>query len=338
MSRSRIPATSMRAERRGWFARAWGALRGRLFGIANDEARVERRGFTVKTLDIAAHLEAIGFSFIDAYNDAITASSLPPLIARLEAVSPEWRGFAYEGAAMGLTIRDAVCPGPSLWRAYVEGPALLHHYIAFVGRGWAFARLPGKIGWHIRKLAGPLRWLVFDGYGFHQGFFDWPRTVDACKPDHGLHGYALRAFDQGLGRSLWFVRGMDADAISDAISRFDATRHGDLWSGVGLAATYAGGIPPDALLDLAQASGAHLPSLVQGAVFAAEARHRAGIVTRHTEVATRLLCAMSVADAAHIALRAKPDETLPDPEGFHYEAWRRDIRQQFGPTHLHFSR
>ena len=322
------PRTS-RPDPPSWTARGLAQLRMRLFGISIEEARVERRGFVVSDPALVIRLETIGVNFIRAYNAALMVPGLQPLLDQLNAVPPEFRGFAFEGASMGLTVRDAVTPGPSLWRAYIVGPALSQHYISYVGHGWAFARLPGSAVWRARRLKGPLRWLTFDGYGFHQGYFDWPRSIDACLTDRRLHGYASRAFDQGLGRSLWFVRGADVEAIADTIGRFELKRRDDLWSGVGLAATYAGGLSTAELDHLVSASGRHRAQLAQGAVFAAEARFRAGIVTLDCERATRTLCRMSVVQAAQLAVITKPDERMPDPEGTHYEIWRGDIRRRF---------
>lgn len=312
-----------------WIERAGSRLRAALFRISTDETRVQRRGFAVRDPAVAARLETVGMHFVNAYNDAVAANSLPPLVSRLEVTQAEYRGFAYEGASMGLSIRDAVCPGRPLWPSFIDGPAASQNYISHVGRGWAFARLPGSADRHARSLTGPLRWLSFDGYGFHQGFFDWRRSIDQCRPDRRLRRYATRAFDQGLGRSLWFVRGADVPAIVQAIARFPSLRHADLWAGVGLAATYAGGLSPQGLLQLVKASGRHRSWLAQGAVFAAEARHRAGIVMPATEIATQCLCEMACVDAAELAVRTKPDETLDDPEGCLYEAWRRAIQWNF---------
>ena len=60
-------------------------------------------------------------------------------------------------------------------------------------------------------------------------------------PDH-IDGYMKRAFDQGLARSLWFVKKADVRVIKETISTFSADRHADLWSGVGSACAYTGGI------------------------------------------------------------------------------------------------
>ncbi len=145
-----------------------------------------------------------------------------------------------------------------------------------VGAGWALAQLRRRVN---RALAhwDPLSgWLAIDGYGFHQGYFRWPDTVDRQCVPHRLAGYARRVFDQGLGRSLWFVEGADVDRIAATIDRFQERRHADLWSGVGLACAYAGGLPGQAIESLCAMAGPHRPHLAQGVAFAAKARERAG--------------------------------------------------------------
>src|SRR5438477_154297 len=96
-----------------------------------------------------------------------------------------------------------------------------------------------------------------------------------------LH-YAARVFDQGLGRSFWFVNGGNPELIVGVIKAFPAARQPDLWSGIGLAATYAGIITEDALVLLREQAGEHWPCLAQGAAFAAKARHRAGNPSPYT--------------------------------------------------------
>ena len=85
-----------------------------------------------------------------------------------------------------------------------------------------------------------LRWLVVDGYGFHEGYFHWRKWMGRSRRPRWLSSYACRVFDQGFGRSLWFVKGGDVASITAAIRTFSEERHADFWSGVGLACTYAG--------------------------------------------------------------------------------------------------
>jgi hypothetical protein len=78
-----------------------------------------------------------------------------------------------------------------------------------VGLGWAWARLPGNPERRLPALDPLLGWLAVDGYGFHEGYFHWRRRVSARELPRGLSASARRVFDQGLGRSLWFVEGAD---------------------------------------------------------------------------------------------------------------------------------
>src|SRR4029453_9197175 len=111
-----------------------------------------------------------------------------------------------------------------------------------------------------------------DGYGFHQGYFGWPQYVEQRTIPASLNGYERRAFTQGIGRSLWFVKGAEVAAGVSAIDTFPSARHNDLWSGVGLACAYAGGCGRAAIESLRIAAGKHFPALSQGAALSAKTR------------------------------------------------------------------
>jgi enediyne biosynthesis protein E3 len=142
-----------------------------------------------------------------------------------------------------------------------------------------------------------------------------------------LKGYGCRAFDQGLGRSLWFVDGADIDRVAATIARFASYRRADLWSGVGLAASYAGGVEASSMSALRQSAGGYWPDLALGAAFAAKARQRAGIIVKHTEVACQILCGMSSDIAARITDEAL-NSVAGDGEEPAYEIWRTLVRDQ----------
>jgi hypothetical protein len=143
-----------------------------------------------------------------------------------------------------------------------------------------------------------------------------------------MSGYALRAFDQGLGRSLWFINGADVESVAAAVAAFAEARRADLWSGVGLACAYAGGADGASVESLLARAGQFAPHLAQGAAFAAKTRQRAGNPSGHTETACRVLCGMSASEAADVTDAAlwnlPPDEEEPA-----YEIWRRRIASEF---------
>lgn len=272
-------------------------------------------------------IERIGETFVEGYHAALLEDDPERLGEHLDSIELELRGFAYEGAAMGLALPDFLTPWPrNRWRAFRQGPGAAHLYMLHVGVGWALARLPVRLARALTHLDPLLRWLMIDGYGFHQGYFHWPRFIQRRDLPRRLSGYALCAFDQGLGRSLWFVKGADPVRIAAAVAAFPVSRREHQWSGLGLASAYAGGVGAAVLALLREAAGPYLPQLAQGAAFAAKARARAGNPAEHTELACQVLCGLS-ADAA-AALTDEALENLP-PDGSvpAYEVWRRRIQQ-----------
>jgi enediyne biosynthesis protein E3 len=117
----------------------------------------------------------------------------------------ELKGFAYEGAAMGMALLDGLLP----WRRprlgkFVAGSADRHIYVAHVGAGWAIARLPFGAKRILRQLDPLLQSLAFDGYGFHQVYFAGAADFQSQTAPPTFDRNAHRAFDQGLvcGRPL----------------------------------------------------------------------------------------------------------------------------------------
>jgi hypothetical protein len=286
----------------------------------------------------------LGFEF------GIQANDQRDAVVRLDMVQREVRGFAYEGAAMAFTIRDAMAARPGGRTArFLAGPAQSHVLLAYIGVGFAMARLPRRL-WRriLPDLSGvpydaTLSWLVVDGYGFDRAYFDSRRWVDrqhvpAAYPWQGDPGYFPRAVDQGIGRALWFIHGAQVPAVAAAVNAFPGSRRADLWAGVGLAATYAGAGDADVLKALLTAAPQHRPELAQGAVFAATARLRGDVVTPHTDEAVQVLCGMTTAEAVALGEQMSPETVartsasagaaatpgVPD-----YELWRRRVQSCF---------
>jgi len=276
-----------------------------------------------------ARLELVGATFLDGYHAALrhyTPATPSAVAARLNSVALELRGFAYEGAAMGLALLDTLTPWrPNRVTQFLQGAGDAHAYMVHVGVGWVWARFPFGFRRSLRRLDPLLSWLAFDGWGFHEGFFHWRKYAAGHPPPRRLRGYERRAFDQGLGRSWWFVNGGSVELIARTMAGLPAERRADMWSGIGLAATYAGIADETTLLKLRQSAGADWPHLAQGAAFAAKARQRAGNLTDYTDLATGALCKLSAREAAHLC-----DETLENLPAHAgnppFEVWRQRIQ------------
>lgn len=311
-------------------------LRRRIITPDASATSLDVRGFHVKNAAARDLLETVGRSFLDGYGYAAQARKAADAEEQLEQIPRQYRGFAYEGAAMACAMLDALPLGGG--RRHVADLLASrgddHVYMAYVGVGWAMARLPRML-WSTLHAPDPLlRWLVLDGYGFHQAYFRTDRYVyerytDLRFPwprDHG--GYAANAIDQGVGRALWFIGGTDAELVANMIDRFPEERRADLYSGAGLAATYAGGAEEPELAAFFEHAGRFRPQVAQGSAFAAAARIRADLVMPHTEVATGVFCGMGPEQAKKVTDEAlidlPPDGALPS-----WEVWRRRIADTF---------
>jgi hypothetical protein len=313
------------------------ALRRRVLTPNVSATLLDVRGFHKKSPESQALLEKIGATFLEGYAYAAEAKTVDDAAERLDQqLSVRFRGFGYEGAGMGFAVRDGLPLGPTkLNEKFLAGPGDPHNYMVYVGMGWAMARLP-KFRWPDGdKIDLLLRWLLLDGYGFHQAYFVTKKYVDQQYqdkrfgwPSRAWSDYSNRAIDQGIGRALWFICGTDAELTASTLDKFDESRHRDLWAGVGLAATYAGGADEHELRTLFQRAGKNRIHLSQGSCFAAECRIRADLLVPHNELATKILCGRTAARTAQVALDHRPEHviegTLPA-----YEQWRRKVAGEF---------
>jgi hypothetical protein len=305
-----------------------GQTRRRFLGLSPKEVSFARRGFVTGEEQARQRLEEIGTTFLCGYHAALEETEFVPLARRLAALDAESRGFAFEGAAMGLALLDFFTPWrKDRWRTFTKRFAKPHVYMMHVGLGWSLARLRRSVTAHLAQLDPLLGWLVVDGYGFHEGYFGWRRYVEEQALPVRLDGYARRVFDQGLGRSIWFVKGADVMSVANAINAFPRARRDDLWSGAGLAGAYAGGCGGNTIRSLRTAANGHLPALAQGVAFAAKTRQRAANLNAYTETVCHLICGKSAAQAAAITDAALED--LREEDGLPaYEVWRRRIQNK----------
>ncbi|MET7426937.1 DUF1702 family protein [Dactylosporangium sp. NPDC005555] len=323
-----------------------GSLRRLVLTPSLREVTFERRGFPGRSSPAAGRLEAIPQAVVCGFEWGIDARDQWEVERRLDLVEPALRGFAYEGATMAFTVLDAMRAGRGhRTRDLLLGPGQPHIFLAYIGIGFAMAKLPRPL-WKriVPDLTGTpyhptMSWLAVDGYGFDLAYFHTGRWVDEQRvpepyPFQGRPDYFNRAVDQGIGRALWFIHGAQVRDVATAVERFAAQRQADLWSGVGLAATFAGGCTPADLDALRRLAGPHRTEVAQGSVFAAKARHYSGSVPPHTETAVAALAGLTVDKAAALADDVAVGERGPGGEPA-YELWRGRIRAAVAASSAH---
>jgi hypothetical protein len=322
---------SARADWRARLADAgqWAASRLRFlaFRIDEEEAGYEKRGIEIVEPSACERLEAGGRHFSRGFNAAMRDTRAREIAGRIEQLDPELRGFAFEGAGMALIVLDALLPPRRRFANLLHGPGERWSPLLHIGAGWAYARM-GRIPERPPAKLDPFfGWLLHDGAGFHEAYFKIDRFVEEQERPSKLSGPGLRLFDQGVGRALLFDRGGDIEAVRDTIEGFADERHADMWSGVGVCATYAGGLSEERLRALRELSGPHHLRLAQGCAFAVLGRARAGNPTADAERSAQVLCGLPFDEVARVAETALAETSLEQDSPF--EAWQARLRETF---------
>lgn len=295
---------------------------GRVLNIDERKARRDTLCRDASNSGKLDRLEEIGRLFLRGYNAAVRGEGPAEIRERARAFETPLRGFVIEGGAMGTAVLDTFRGKNPHLPSYLVEFERDYTYLAYVGVGWALGRLPWRSRRLMPMLDPLLGWLAYDGVGFHDTYFNPERSRRGWHRFHS--GYAVRAYDQGVGRALWFVTGGSIDGSVAVIQSFDPARAGDVWSGLGLAMTYAGAADPVEVGRVAEAAGAHRGAFHQGIAFACEAFHHAGSIPTHAERAAEAL-GSTAADLVTLVRHCRAQ--LPPEDGSipRYEMWRASV-------------
>lgn len=307
-----------KSDRRGWR---------RILDIDDAEALFAVRGFRAGDPAVARRLETVGATFINGYRTGLYSDSNGVAHVGLRFLSPEMRGFFAEGVAMGCAVADVSSLGGRRLRRWLAATQGDFTYLAHVGAGWAMARLPLACRSISRQLDPVHKWLALDGMGFHDAYFFPDRVLTGWR--RVKRGYAAHAYDQGVGRALWFIACGDIGWAAEQVVALSSARHGYLWAGLGLALAYAGPVRPGAARSALAHAGSHGADFLQGVAFGAAARVRGGFVPDDTRAAVaELIGGASPEDVTQLVDGVR--SSLPPANGLEaprYELWRRGVRR-----------
>jgi enediyne biosynthesis protein E3 len=311
----------------------WGKIRRFLFGLPL--INIENTWKNVPNVETPTRkkLRPPVIAFITGLNTAIEVALSELLIGQLEGLNDNCRGFAYEGAGMGLAIID-YSSHKGLVNKFLQGEGANYPELIHVGVGCATAALKKDLPAKLIATEPMQRWWIPDGYGFFTGIYKWEDTVEQLIVPPQIKGYTLRAFDRGLGRRMWFAFSGEVEAVAKAIAQFPVSRQADLWSGIGLASTFAGGVEQTTLVRLKELSGDFSSYVALGSTMAAKCRYAADNIIDYTNFACSILCGITAVEAAEIVTEAleqldvDPDESV-DLEKPAFETMRENIRSYF---------
>jgi hypothetical protein len=280
----------------------------RVFGLSPRAVSFAERGFDCADATVRASLEQVLRVFVAGYNVALRGRDYTLVSEQLaNEFDPHHVGFAFEGAGMCYALFDLLTPWTrSRLRAFTDAAAQKHDYIATVGAGFAVARIPwGRrlLDRYLQSLEPAVAWCVIDGYGFHQGIFhrEW-FTVECREPPAALPPYAQKLFDAGVGRSFWWTQGASPTGIRRAIDRFPEVRRAEMWCGIGVAASYAGGVEERVLWELLEQSGAWSGDFLSGFFLSARMRQKGENPSPWTDRACTALLKMTTEEAADLVV------------------------------------
>ncbi|SRR5579883_1934899 len=312
----------------------FGSLRRSIFGISTEVMDSCWQELNVPDSHTRQQLRESSSAFINGYNIALEAGLSEKLIPKLKAFDRHLIGFAYTGAAMGLAMLDHILPGyQHRFQQFVDENSE-YTSSAHIGAGLVLAVLKRDVEKSLSQMIPMQRWWAIEGFGFHSGIFNWKSSVYKQIVPRQLTGYASRAFDQGLGRSLWSLYGADIKRIAEQVQSFPQSRCGDLWSGIAFASTYTCGVNEETLQNLKEAAGDDTSYLALGAALAANPLYLANCIVDHTNLACSVLCGMSAEEVAKLTLKIIQGLTVDEQEAVFvdqpiYETYREGIRTQF---------
>lgn len=279
-----------------------------LFGLSPKAVAFAARRFVCTDSTVRANLEKVLSVFVAGYNFALRGSDYAVVSKQLvNEFDSHHLGFAFEGAGMCYALFDMLAPwSRSRLRAFTDGAGQKHDYIATVGAGLAVARVPWgrlRLNSYLEILDPTVAWCVIDGYGFHQGIFhsEW-YTLECRESPTAFSAYARQLFDSGVGRSFWWTQGASPTRIRQTIDRFPEGTRAQMWCGIGVAASYAGGVEERVLWDLLELSGVWSSDFLSGFPLSARMRQKGENPSPWTDRACTGLLKMTTEEAANLVV------------------------------------
>jgi hypothetical protein len=253
-------------------------LRKLVFGMSLSEANFTSRKFE-EGFEAQKRLEFVAKTVVNGYNTAVENGLNDDLRAITKSKTKELSGFFHEGIGMGLYALDifSIQKKNRFWK-YIDEKEKKHEYMSYIGAGLTCGVFNASFKKVIDKGCPMSACLVIDGVGFYYAMFKTKKTLQKFYIPKSIknNSFYLERYDNGIGRALWFYNSGEPERIQKTISTFSEERRPAIWSGIGLAAAYAGGVSLAKIKRLKELSEKHSLMLGQGVLLAAHTRYTAG--------------------------------------------------------------
>jgi enediyne biosynthesis protein E3 len=240
---------------------------------------------------IPKKIELVFTTFHEAQSIAENAS-FEELFEKLHSYEPEFRSVAFEAASMSILSSDLKKNGNSpsdQWNNFFAAHKSLHKSQLLTGFGWALALHEKNPSDFLDQFDPLISMRILDGYGYYHGLLRSRRSVQNIQIPNYITEDLLFAFDQGLGRALWYLSKGDLEKLMTMLEKFPAQRKENLWRGIGTASAYVGGIDSGIYQELNLLAANYSKQFVVGIIFAIRTRMQSNSVTEYIQEACRTL-------------------------------------------------
>ncbi len=264
----------------------------------------------------------------ESHNSLEPNTDLPRFVADLAGLKLTERVVVFEGAFSAAISLDVSHPREYARAAELVDLAPEHISGLGLGVGHALSNLQVEANITASFADHFLGFMAMDSYGMHEGYFRWYESVQNMKAPN-LPPVAMAGYDQGLGRALWFMTAGEPKALQLLLDRFRPERRANLWRGVGLMASFWGGLDDLQLKQYLKFSKQFRPCLQQGAAQGISMRTDMGEVISETNCAAAVLCEATSAAIAEVAEACLIESTTGPFDSRAYLAWQHALTEFF---------
>lgn len=231
------------------------------------------------------------------------------IVEYCESADKEFRAIAYEAASMEIGLRD-FRENNSLknWKYFTNERAKPYTAQVYAGLGWAVAQQSLLLENVITDFPALLKYRIADGCGYYDGTFRHRAVIRNKHFPSGISDKTMKAYFQGLGRSLWYNAKADVQKTKEWIETFDEKNWADMWRGAGVAVAYVGGCDETLLKELKTKCEKYFPQLSCGIALAVRSRTEAGNVTAGAELCARFFTKRNASELAQTTIDAECDD------------------------------
>lgn len=234
-------------------------------------------------MNVLQNIQEVQRVFKSAQQLALKSSFNDDLFEQLNALSNEFRSVAYEGASFSIALNSISTKGNlDIWKQYLVQTKGLHDSQIHVGLGWALASQNSNIEEHILNIDPYMVSRVIDGYGYYFAIFKRRIAIRTAQIPESISDVNKMAFDQGVGRSLWYLSEGNLEKLKRFLLLIPANRHADLWRGIGIAFAYVGGTSEVSHIE--KLSDKHLIDFKTGVALALHSRMKSGSILESSTI------------------------------------------------------